>query len=223
MIPAPGSLHDLVKGSVLPPPSKKKKKKKIILARYRKSLVFSSICPDIFSQIWSPQCGYLALFPLMLLGILVDRKCRLLKKNNVTIFYLAATVIEINVLDNLLALHIIELKKPHSDLFNERKNTWIPGGGGVFGGWLHVLLNNNNYKNIQNVLRFAGINARKGDLFGDSGSTTRNITGKLFKVHRPFLRILLSFLFQILILFWRDHYKIFSLDRPPWRFLFCMN
>jgi hypothetical protein len=59
----------------------------------------------------------------MLLGILVDRKCRLLKKNNVTIFYLAATVIEINVLDNLLALHIIELKKPHSDLFNERKNT----------------------------------------------------------------------------------------------------
>ena len=38
---------------------------------------------------------------------------------------------------------------------------------------------------VQNLLRFAGVNARKGDLFGDSGNSSnpaRAITGKLFKV-----------------------------------------
>jgi len=34
---------------------------------------------------------------------------------------------------------------------------------------------------VQNLLRFAGQNVRKGNLFADQNNTTRNITGKLFK------------------------------------------
>lgn len=55
---------------------------------------------------------------------------------------------------------------------------------------------------VQNVVRFAGMNARKGDLFGDSGNPTRNITGKLFKglkgvenvytQHQPLLKQILE-------------------------------
>lgn len=34
---------------------------------------------------------------------------------------------------------------------------------------------------VQNLQRYAGQNARKGDLFADQNNTTKNITGKLFK------------------------------------------
>lgn len=53
-------------------------------------------------------------------------------------------------------------------------------------------------RRVQNLLRFAGANARRGDLFGDQTNATRNITGKLFKglkgvenvytQHQPLLR-----------------------------------
>ena len=36
---------------------------------------------------------------------------------------------------------------------------------------------------MTNLQRFAGVNARHGDLFGDRSGATKNITGKLFKVN----------------------------------------
>lgn len=57
-------------------------------------------------------------------------------------------------------------------------------------------------RRVQNLQRYAGINARKGNLFGDELSSTRNITGKLFKglkgvenvytQHQPLLRQILE-------------------------------